>query len=289
MAREVHDTVAKGLVSVLLHLRRPRPRSRAGRPDEATAALAEARAAARFALEETRRSVLGLAPSPLEGRSLEEALERELAWANRTGAPDGPRSWRRARRGCPPDVAHALFRIAQEALTNALHHADATLGADRARLLAHGVSLLVQDDGAGFDRAEVARAGSAARHRPARDGRAGSPAGRHARGRVDPGLGDQDPRRIPSAPERRSLRSAPRPCGCSWSTTTRCAAASRASWPTSSPDAVVGEAGSGGQAILKWRALRPDVVLMDLRMPDGDGVEAIAPSAPRTRRRASSR
>ena len=38
---------------------------------------------------------------------------------------------------------------------------------------------------------------------------------------------------------------------------------------------VVGQAGSGREALLLWRALRPDVVLMDLRMPDGDGVEAI--------------
>ncbi len=39
---------------------------------------------------------------------------------------------------------------------------------------------------------------------------------------------------------------------------------------------VVGEAGSGEQAIVEWRALRPDVVLMDLQMLGGDGIEAIA-------------
>jgi DNA-binding NarL/FixJ family response regulator len=39
---------------------------------------------------------------------------------------------------------------------------------------------------------------------------------------------------------------------------------------------VVGQASSGREAMVLWRALRPDVVLMDLRMPDGDGVEAIA-------------
>jgi len=39
---------------------------------------------------------------------------------------------------------------------------------------------------------------------------------------------------------------------------------------------VVGQAGSGRQALVLWRTLRPDVTLMDLRMPDGDGVETIA-------------
>ncbi|MFC5823768.1 response regulator transcription factor [Nonomuraea insulae] len=39
---------------------------------------------------------------------------------------------------------------------------------------------------------------------------------------------------------------------------------------------VAGEAGSGDEAVAVVPRLRPDVVLMDLRMPGGDGVEAIA-------------
>ncbi|MBV7293964.1 response regulator [Corynebacterium sp. TAE3-ERU16] len=37
---------------------------------------------------------------------------------------------------------------------------------------------------------------------------------------------------------------------------------------------VVGEAASGGAAFTQARALRPDVVCMDIRMPDGDGLRA---------------
>ncbi len=49
---------------------------------------------------------------------------------------------------------------------------------------------------------------------------------------------------------------------------------------------VVGEAGSGDEAVTMARLHRPDVVLMDLRMPGGDGVLATAgilATAPSTR------
>lgn len=43
----------------------------------------------------------------------------------------------------------------------------------------------------------------------------------------------------------------------------------------SDPDiGVVGEAANGEQATASARRLRPDVVLMDIQMPDGDGLEA---------------
>ncbi|MEU6410705.1 response regulator transcription factor [Microbispora sp. NPDC046933] len=49
---------------------------------------------------------------------------------------------------------------------------------------------------------------------------------------------------------------------------------------------VAGEAGSGEEAVARAAALAPDVVLMDLRMPDGDGVSAttrILAARPETR------
>jgi DNA-binding NarL/FixJ family response regulator len=39
---------------------------------------------------------------------------------------------------------------------------------------------------------------------------------------------------------------------------------------------LVGQAGNGREAIESFRSLRPDVTLMDLRMPDMSGIEAIA-------------
>ena len=48
-------------------------------------------------------------------------------------------------------------------------------------------------------------------------------------------------------------------------------------WLELHPDVeIVGEAGSGGAAVVAVLAVRPDVVLMDVEMPGMDGVEATA-------------
>jgi signal transduction histidine kinase/DNA-binding NarL/FixJ family response regulator len=149
LVREVHATVAQGLASVIVHL------DAAGREADPSGEIDLARQSAVTALAETRRTVLGLAPSPLEGRSLAEALQLELGWANRTGNLDV----RLVEAGVPvplPDrLAHQLFRIAQEALTNAVRHA----GAKSVRIgVIHEdgtIAVLVQDDGQGFSEDEA--------------------------------------------------------------------------------------------------------------------------------------
>ena len=277
MAREVHDAFAQGLVSVLWQLRAAQEAIAGGRPGEATGALAEARTAAEAVFEETRRSVLGLAPSPLEGRSLEEALELELAWANRTGVIDA----RLVTAGVPvvpsSDVAHTLFRIAQEALTNAIRHAQASSVRVGLVYSPTGVTLLVQDDGAGFDRSQIERDG---------EGHGFGLGGMAERARLlggtldldsTPGWGTRVRAWIPSNSEATGA-----PDG---ATSIRVLvvddhAVTRAGIVRLLSDSdpslhVVGEASSGGQAISAWRTLRPDVVLMDLQMLGGDGIDAI--------------
>jgi hypothetical protein len=51
---------------------------------------------------------------------------------------------------------------------------------------------------------------------------------------------------------------------------------------------LVGEAVNGREAIEAFRKTRPDVTLMDLQMPEVNGVEAISASAPNFPPRASS-
>ena len=285
MAREVHDTVAQGLVSVLLQLRAANAALADGRSAEAASALGDARAAAEAAFEETRRSVLGLAPSPLEGRSLEEALELEVAWANRTGVADLRLVTAGTPVTLPADLAHTLFRIAQEALTNALRHA-------RARSVRFGlvygpadVTLLVQDDGAGFDRAEIERDG--ALHSLGLRGMVER--ARLLGGTLEldstPGWGTRVRASIPLPPA--SPAETEPPAGpvrvlvvddhaIARAGIVRLLSSAGAAASGDPALRIVGEAASGEEAVAAWREHRPDVVLMDLQMPGGDGIDAIA-------------
>src|SRR4029077_7385845 len=115
------------------------------------ALVEEAEREARGALTETRRTMLGLMERTLHGRDVAEVLAAAEKWARRTGQVDV----RLVVAGTPvtldPAQAYEMVRVAQEALTNIVQHARATLVRLGIAYETSGVSLLVQDDGRGFD------------------------------------------------------------------------------------------------------------------------------------------
>ena len=119
-----------------------------------------------------------------------------------------------------PDVAHTLFRIAQEALTNAMRHARARSVRVGLVYWPTGVTLLVQDDGGGFDRTQVDDEGEqhalglGGMAERARCSAVRSSSNRRRVGHAGPGL---DPVR---ARPRRVDAGRPIPCGSSSSTIT---------------------------------------------------------------------
>jgi len=156
IARDVHDTLAQGFAAVGLHIEAGL--SNLAPDDRAQPALRRALDAARQGLEEARRSITSLRRSPLENRSLAEALGAlSRAFTADTGvrvrvdiADVGP---------LPAEVESELFRIASEALTNVRRHAsarEATLRLDTTR---GRVRLTVADAGAGFRPRRGARRG----------------------------------------------------------------------------------------------------------------------------------
>jgi two-component system NarL family sensor kinase len=154
LAREIHDTLAQGLTATALQLESADVLLDAG-SEKAHEPLRRALSLTRSNLEEARRSVLDLRAAPLEGRSLSEALKALVErWEAETGIAARYRAVNGSR-PLPPRVEAALYRICQEALTNAASHAGA--GRVTVWLVAtpDRVRLAVEDDGRGFDASDV--------------------------------------------------------------------------------------------------------------------------------------
>jgi two-component system, NarL family, sensor kinase len=149
IARDVHDTLAQDFAAVGLHIEAGLSNLAPG--DQAQPALRRALDAARQGLDEARRSITGLRRSPLENRSLGEALGAlSRGFTADTGvrvrvdiADVGP---------LPAGVESELFWIASEALTNVRKHAAAREASLRLETTHGGVRLTVADNGAGFRR-----------------------------------------------------------------------------------------------------------------------------------------
>jgi two-component system NarL family sensor kinase len=155
LAREIHDTLAQGLSAIALQLETADALLEAG-ADAENVALAVRRALtlARTNLEEARRSVLDLRAAPLEGRGLTEALSALVGQAAREGLRMNFEETG-GQRPLPVRVQVGLYRIAQEALANVVRHAAAGCATLRLVTTPAEVQLTVEDDGRGFDAAQV--------------------------------------------------------------------------------------------------------------------------------------
>ncbi|MDR7251374.1 two-component system sensor histidine kinase UhpB [Nocardioides sp. BE266] len=147
IAQELHDEVGQSLTVVLLGLKQVESQAPASLVPE----LAAVRESARAGLDDVRRVARRLRPGVLEDLGLASALaalatdfaDHSAASVRRSFAP-----------GLPPLSAEAevvVYRVAQEALTNAARHADAQEVELSLQKLGDSVVLEVRDDGRGFD------------------------------------------------------------------------------------------------------------------------------------------
>lgn len=263
--RDVHDTVARALGSILLHLDAMKV------PDQAPR-VAAARAAASAALMETRRTVLGLGPAPLDRQPFDEAIAAELGWVRSTAGVRTDLVVTGDRPRLPPDVSSDALRLVQEALTNVVAHAGAVLIRVGVLYGAEEVLVVVEDDGRGFDPADstVRRTGRGLTGIVTRAQRLGADL------QIDstPGWGTRVRLRIPYVPSGCAGRAGtatpwrvlvvdPRPV---------IRAGLVGLLTRAEPEIqIVGEIGHARDVVAAVRALQPHVVLLDLRMPGVDG------------------
>ncbi len=157
LARDLHDAVTQTLFSASL-IAEALPESWENDQEEGRQLLRELRQLSRGALAEMRTLLLELRPAALIESSLADLLHQlGEAVTGREGLPVNVA----AEVGCklPPDVHVALYRIAQEALNNAVKHSRASqvtvrlqcTAADVERAREERAVLCVSDDGRGFD------------------------------------------------------------------------------------------------------------------------------------------
>jgi two-component system sensor histidine kinase UhpB len=146
IARGLHDEVGQTMTGVLLQLRRVATQL----PATERSLLAETQQAVRACLEEVRRISHELRPETLEHLGLASALAAlATSLSQRTGIPVE----RRLKRDLPvlsPDVELALYRVAQEGLTNAVRHAEPNTLLLSLEQGNGSVVLRIVDDGRGF-------------------------------------------------------------------------------------------------------------------------------------------
>ncbi len=154
LAREIHDTLVQGLTGIIMQLETADAFLERAQSDRGREALQQAIALTRSNLEEARRSVFDLRAAPLEGRSLDQALAA-LIQDRQAGAKVKITFEASGSRPLPARIEAGLYRIAQEALNNVVRHARARHVMVRWLTTPKYTQLMVEDDGVGFDVAQI--------------------------------------------------------------------------------------------------------------------------------------
>ncbi|HET9914880.1 MAG TPA: sensor histidine kinase [Anaerolineales bacterium] len=152
---DLHDGLTQLIISANMHLNTLNALAASGLEGQAEKELTLSRNLVRQSIEEARKVIAELRPTMVEDFGLEEGLRRYVSemseaekWTYEIVSDTGGVI-------IPPPVDSAIFRIAQEALTNARKHANT----DRVRVELctneHDLKLRVEDWGRGFDPAEM--------------------------------------------------------------------------------------------------------------------------------------
>ncbi len=155
IAADLHDQVGQGLTAIPLQLSTVLPDAE----EPARSALLEVQSLARSNLEEVRRIARHLRPTVLDDLGLSYALMALADAAEQAGGLTVERLIDLEPVELPAATELALYRIAQEALTNVARHAEASAVVLSFRADGEQVRLQVADDGRGMLYADAVEAG----------------------------------------------------------------------------------------------------------------------------------
>ncbi len=150
IAREIHDTLAQGFVAVSVQLQ-VASRLLASAPAVAQQHLSQAQELVKSGLDDARRAIWQLRSQSADesdfASKLIKAVDRVTTSSTATAKVNVQGSYR----PLPEQTEDQLLRIAQEAVTNAVRHAEPSRIDVELRFAEKSVELIVADDGRGFD------------------------------------------------------------------------------------------------------------------------------------------
>lgn len=146
LARDIHDGLGHYLTILNVQLQAA-ARLLQRDPERAAAVIATCREVAQTALDEVRRSVAAMQPSPLDGHSLDVAIERLIDDFRTSTAIDVRFVQMGDLPALPPTLAMTLYRAVQEGLTNARKHSNASQIAVHLTCMPETVHLTIHDNG----------------------------------------------------------------------------------------------------------------------------------------------
>jgi two-component system sensor histidine kinase UhpB len=153
VARDLHDEVNQSLTGLLLRLETLRAKA----PPEILGDLSETKALANKAMEELLTLSRQLRPTALDDLGLKAALSSLVGEVSRRGSVAADIDATGEFSDLPAEVQLVVYRVAQEAISNAIQHADAKNIHLQLRREGDRVELSVGDDGRGFTFDQAAR------------------------------------------------------------------------------------------------------------------------------------
>ncbi|MCL7454166.1 MAG: PAS domain S-box protein [Anaerolineae bacterium] len=158
LARELHDSVTQGLFSMMLLAEAGQRLAGAGNLERVRTYLSRLGEMSQQSLKEMRLLVHELRPLALESLGLVGALQQRLdAVEARAGVE--ARLLVEGTVHVPASMEKELYRIAEQALNNALKHASATAVTTRIYFEGERLKLEIVDNGSGFDPQAIASGG----------------------------------------------------------------------------------------------------------------------------------
>jgi PAS domain S-box-containing protein len=147
----LHNDVGSLAVGLSAHFDAIEGNARSGKPEAAVRRVKQARQLFAESVARLKTLAVTLRPPELDVLGLRQALRQHCSQVSKSSGLKIDFRDATGRRHVPEQIATTLFRVTQEALTNAIRHGHAThvhvrLGASKQKL-----TLVVRDDGTGFE------------------------------------------------------------------------------------------------------------------------------------------